>query len=353
MNESNFPGPVPTALPIAVAASALVALAVGCADDDPAETDQTDDDATAPIVEVATIETTTTERERQFTGPLRPLNRRSIQAPSSGTVAAFDIREGELVEAGQTIGRLEQTDADARHDSLVERRDHLREELDRWERLAEADAAGPSEINQARMRLLETEQQLAETEAELRRQRLVAPVTGRIADTRVSTGSTVTEGEPLAEVDEAQELAVDLSVPTSETRFFDDLDHLEVTDDAGRTYGVESTIFGDDDHRSFVTVDVVVDADDDRPRRADVTYRRDERLMVVPWTAVASEDDRHWVAVVTGDPPRIEHRTVELGRGLSRGIEVLEGLQDGDRVVRYEPRSQPEDRRIEPVEDDR
>ncbi len=335
----------------------VLVLFSGCtdADDNPGDgTEAPQDDDSVPTVEVSTIETATIDEDREWSGRLGPVGERVVRAPISGRIESFGVREGDRVDAGQLVGSVSEPELGARRKVMTERRDHLREELERWEELAAENAAGPAELNEARLRLLEVEEQLAGLEASLGNRQLRSPVSGRVVETNVSTGSSVAEGQQLARIDDGESMGVRLSMPARETRFVKTFDALTVRDDAGREYEIDDVVFGDDAHRSFVTVDLrLVDVDDDRRRRATVEYDDQQEVLLAPWTAVASDEDRTWVGVITGDPPVVDYRTVELGRAHSAGIEVVSGLEAGDRILRYEPRSRPEGRIVDPVESDR
>ena len=326
----------------------------GCSDGDDEPETPTSEAADAPRVEVVTVETEPLDELRQWSGTLRPLEHYQLRAPHRGTMESMQIATGDSVEAGDLIARLSRPELSARREVLEERHTYLDEEFQRWQQLADAGAAGPGELNDARLRLLEVEQQLAEADAELSQSAVQAPVSGVISDVFAAPRTQVTEGQAIVDIDATDAMGVELSVPSREASFLEQTDRLTIADDRDRRFEVERITYGDSEHRNFVNATLHLDGvDDTRRRHVDIAYEATDEVLLVPWTAVVSEDDRHRVSVVTGDPPRIEERSIELGRAHSAGIEVLSGLDEGERIMRYEPRSQRDGSRIEPTEFDR
>ena len=321
---------------------------LGCNDDvdEPSELEEA-----ATEVQVWTVEGETLEARRSWSGRLEPLRTLSVQAQAPGRVTAVEAREGDRVARGDVLVRLSAPELEARYQVLEERFEHLSDELDRWRRLADADAAGPMEVSEATRRLLEAQEVLAETQAMLEARVIYAPATGQVAAINVGIGSEVDAGQALLRVDDAGTPGVRLTVPARETSLFDDLDRLTLQDDRGNDLRVDRVAYSPAEHSGFVEAELFLDGDSNgRVGQVDVDYRADEEVLVVPWTAVASDEDDHWVALITGDPPVVERRVVDLGRGHPLGIEVLDGLASGDRVLRYEPRAHPEGQEVQPLD---
>jgi len=329
----------------------MVALLPACGSGDG---DGLPEDPRPTAVSVLTLEVQEVELERHWTGRMEPLRTLSVQAPQEGRVAHVVARDGDQVHSGEVLLQLEGPDLQARRSVLEERRIQLVEELARWQRLGEAGAAGPGEVAAANLRLLEVQEEAAALDATVETYVIRSPVSGQVYGSTVSPGSNVGAGQILLGVDDESSMGVRLVVAASETEFLERLDRLILRDDRGNELSVDRIAFASDLHPSFVRADLYLQENGARGRRGvTVTYLASEQLLLVPWTALASDWDRNWVArVADGDPPTVERVAVELGRAHPDGIEVLGGLVPGDRVIRYEPRSHPEGRQIEPREDD-
>jgi multidrug efflux pump subunit AcrA (membrane-fusion protein) len=301
-------------------------------------------------VEVWTVRAEPLTTRRRWAGTLEPLISAAVRAPRQGQVISVPVRDGDGVRPGDVLVRLGAPELLARRAVLQERHRHLQEELQRWTALAEARAAGPAEVNQASLRLLEVREALAEIEATLAAYVVRSPAAGQVLGTAITAGAHVSEGQVLMRVDDVATLGVRLAVPAGEATLLERPAALRVLD-GGLDIPVERVVRGRSERPGFVNAEIYVrGVTDARPREVEVVYETAEEVLVVPWTAVASEQDARWVALLTGEPPQLVRQRVDLGRAHPAGIEVLGGLSAGDRVVRYEPRSHPEGRRVEPRE---
>ncbi len=326
----------------AVALTALT-LNVGCGG---ASAEETAD--TMPRVDVVEVDVETITTTREWTGLLRPLRSVSVNAPEAGTIAELLVAEGDVVKHGDRLVRIDGPELSSRQEVLVQRRSSLREELDRWERLAAADAAGPGEVESVRLRLLEVEEALAELDARIRAVNLRAPVDGRVTTLMVPADATVGVGDPLMRIEDVNTQGLRLRIPAVEAHYFDSTDQLTLTDRQGTHLPIDRIIVTEDALApGFLAVELsVVSEGLMGPVLARLQHEVEREVLIVPWTAVASEGNHHWVAVVKGAPSTIVRRHVDLGVGQDRGVEVSAGLEPGEHVVRFEPRSLPEGREV-------
>ena len=326
-----------------VAVLTVVTFLTGC--------NRTPDETSSEVIPRVDVFETAFEKistERVWAGVLRPLRSVGVGAPEGGTIEELFVAEGELVERGDRLLRMDGPELSARLEVLQQRRRSLADDLARWERLATAEAAGPGEVETARLRLLEAEEALAELEARMRAVDLRAPVAGRVIALMVSADASVAAGEPLMRIEDANTRGLQLRVPASEARYFTSLDRLFLSEDSGENLVIDRIIMTEDPEApGFVLVEIRVTSPGSLdPVEARLRHITEQDALLVPWTAVAREGDHHWVAVVQGDPLSIERRRVEIGLGRANGVVVREGLEAGEYVLRFEPRSQPEGRRV-------
>lgn len=325
-------------------------LAVGCGDEEPAVSTPP-----APSVAAWTVTAREMETERRWTGRLEPLRTLTIQAPREGRVESIGVREGDRVERGRTLARLVTPDLEARLEVLRDRRDQLQAELQRWEGLQARGAAGPGEVAAARLRLLEARESLAEAEALDRSQELRAPAPGAVHGIRVSAGSTVERGELILFLDAGDTWGTRIPVAAWEAPMIQDLAALTATDSRGRTMAVDRTSLSAGVHEGFLLAEIHLQGDTDTPRAVDIVHREVRSALLVPWTAVAGDRDAQWVGLLVPENGTefhvVERREVTLGEAWAEGVEVLSGIEDGDRILRYEPRSHPEGRQVRIAQD--
>jgi len=181
------------------------------------------------------------ETRRETTGDLRPVRRAVVASREEGRVAAFDLREGQRVEEGDVLARLDddllryevdRASAQVASDEgrIEERRAELenaRRDLERLEDLSDRGSARPVELDDARTQTARIAAQLAQAEADLavaraelaradRRLRdltIRAPFDGRVVSTMTELGEWISSGGPVAELIAVDELEVWLDVP--------------------------------------------------------------------------------------------------------------------------------------------
>jgi RND family efflux transporter MFP subunit len=181
------------------------------------------------------------ETRRETTGDLRAVRRAVVSSREEGRVASFDLREGDRIEAGDTLVKIddellryeaERARAQVASDRglIQERRAELenaRRDLERLESLEERGSARPVELDDARTETARIEAQLAQAEADLavseaelaRAERrlkdatITAPFAGRVVSRMTELGEWISAGGDVAEIVALDELEVWLDVP--------------------------------------------------------------------------------------------------------------------------------------------
>jgi hypothetical protein len=132
---------------------------------------------------------------------------------------------------------------------------------------------------------------------------------------------------------------------------------IRVTDEAGNPIETADVVIGPDAQPGFIQVELLLRMPS--PGRTGVRIVSESAFegLIVPWTSVAADGARSWVAVAvpaqteTGETRfSVERRTVVLGRAHPDGVEAQSGIEPGDRVIRFEPRSHREGRWVVPRE---
>jgi RND family efflux transporter MFP subunit len=146
-----------------------------------------------------------------------------VAAERGGRLERVLVTEGQSVRKGQLLGELESAELRASVQAARARvaeadaEVHLGEQnLERKRRLAEERIAAPLDLDQAR-RDLDTARARRETavaevglyEAQLRKTRIVAPISGTVTARTVDAGETLETGQPVAIVADLGRLRVD------------------------------------------------------------------------------------------------------------------------------------------------
>ncbi|MBT3345926.1 MAG: efflux RND transporter periplasmic adaptor subunit, partial [Gemmatimonadetes bacterium] len=300
-------------------------------------------------------------RVRSFTGTARASKESQLSFKVAGTVARVSVAVGDLVSAGAHLASLDDgdfrlqmqeaeaqlasTEAQARNAdanyarvrALYENRNASLNDLDAAR--AASESARES-VNSIQKRLELARMQLGYTQ-------LSAPYAGSISQVRVETNENVQPGQAVAVLMAGSQLEVEVGVPEvliAQVREGDEVTvRFEALADRSQLARVTEIGVGSMGMATSFPVTVLLDHVDPDCRpgmTAEVDFQFEsvssrERLLV---PAVAVGEDRQgryvWVVRPAADGLVTVHRTpVTVGELGPEGLEILEGLSDGDRVV--------------------
>lgn len=263
-----------------------------------------------------------------------------IRPEIAEVVTAIHFKEGQVVEAGQILVELDDTEARAAvaaaRAELVESDGNFR----RAEELYKTKALAASELEQRAARRDADSAQLDVAKSQLSNSVLRAPFAGHVGLRRVSVGGLVNRDTMITTLDDSEIIKLDFDVP--ETAFSLLAKGLLVEarsaawpDDRfqGRVDSIDTRV---DPVSRTVTVRAVIPNPDHRLLPGmfmSVTLARSGLVaVVVPEQAIVPEQSRQYVFVV-GDDDRVEKRLVQTARRRSGQVEVVDGLAAGERVI--------------------
>ncbi len=167
---------------------------------------------------------------------------------------------------------------------------------------------------------------------------LIAPESGLISNLNVVAGQFINPGQPVATITDASSLVlktgvgesqigklkkgqpVQISYPNSDRKFNGTIRGFGIRPLANTaTYPVEIVV----SPNGFLIPGMVVSAR--------ILTARLNDLLYTPITNIVKEFDRNYVYVVNGN--KAEKRAVELGRIIGENVELLSGVQAGEKIV--------------------
>jgi RND family efflux transporter MFP subunit len=302
-------------------------------------------------------------RVRTFSGVAKSSEQTSLSFKVGGTIQELPARVGNQVQAGQLVAALDPTDsklqveearaalqraqAEARKaeadyrrvQALYENRNASRNDLDAARTGSESSKAA---VTGAEKQLELANRQLAYT-------RLSAPVAGAIASVPVALNENVGLGQTIAVLESGARAEVDVGIPEMLISRIREGEKVSVRFDAlpGREFMATITEVGVASTTRGATYPVVVqlDSSDENVRSgmaAEVAFQFMEpearSRIYVPPVAVGEDRSGRFVFVVQRDESdgklgTAQRRDVRVGDLTQEGLEVLEGLQDGDLLV--------------------
>lgn len=277
-------------------------------------------------------------------GTLRADESMTLSATVTEIVAELNFRDGEEVEAGQLLVRLEDGEEQAQLRAAQALRDERRNALSRATQLQARNLGSRADVEDSQAQLRQIEAEIEEIEARLAGHRLRAPFDGVIGFRNISTGALVTPGMELLTLDKLDVVKLDFSVPevylsalhpglrlTARTAAYpDDIFEGEIAsvgtriDPVSRSVSVRAELPNEDRRlRPGMLMTVVLQR---RPREA----------LVVPESVLVPSGERHYLFVIDeANDNRLERRQVEVGERRTGEVEIVEGLAAGELVVQH------------------
>jgi membrane fusion protein (multidrug efflux system) len=277
-------------------------------------------------------------------GTLRADESVTLSATVTEIVAELNFRDGEVVEAGQLLIRLEDGEEQAQLRAAQALRDERRSAVERLSQLQSRNMAPRADVEDSQARLRQVQAEIQALEARLTNYRVRAPFDGRVGFRNISVGSLVTPGTQLVTLDKLDLMKLDFSVPESflailepglplsarNAAFPDEIFEGEVSSIGSRVDPVSRSI----------TVRAELDNPALRPRPGllmEVILQRSPRqAVVVPESVLIPSGDKQFVLVIDeADDNRLVRRQVQVGERRTGQAEILEGLEGGELVVSH------------------
>jgi RND family efflux transporter MFP subunit len=305
-------------------------------------------------------------RVRSFSGSARSGTESRLSFRVGGSIVELPVRVGDSVSAGQLIARLDAEDyrlamreAEA---GLAQARAQAQNAESNYERvrdLYEADNASRADLDAALASFQSSEATVraADQRVQLARQqlsytRLTAPTAGAVAAVAVEVNENVRAGQVVVYLNSGTDLEVEVGVPEVLISQVAEGDMTEVTFDAlpDRTFQAtvsEVAVATTGTATTYPVTVVLADADPNlrSGMAAEVAFRFESgegrELFIVPSIAVGEDRDGRFVYVVEPEEGAgaesgvgvVRRRPVRVGEMTMLGIEILEGLADGEYVV--------------------
>ncbi len=265
----------------------------------------------------------------------------TIAAEVAGRVEWIGPREGSQVKAGAPLMRLNTDLLQAEFESMQAQAKNDQTEFDRQQGLVKGGAAPSRELDQAGTQLAISLARLQEVQARLERTRIPAPVAGTLNDLLVKEGEYMQAGTPVARIVQTDVVKVAVHVPEQDVAFFS-AGHAAtiLADIKGRQQSFSGTItfiskIADERTRSTRMEITLVNPDgllhSGKIVRARLTRQILQNAILIPLLAVIPMENGY--AVYVEEASKAQRREVKLGIIKGDRIQVLSGLQPGDKLI--------------------
>ncbi len=264
----------------------------------------------------------------------------TLAAPVTERIVRLNFDDGSYVRRGQVVAVLQQAQQSAQLREVQARSREAQQQLARIGELKDRGFATRSNYDTQVAAAAAARAQAQGVRAEIGDRVIRAPFSGWVSLRNISVGAIASQGTAIAQISDIDTIKLDFPVPETMLRAIR----------AGQPIEARSAAYPDQPFRGVIhTIDTVID-----PNTRAVTVRarlpNPERLLrpgmlmtvtienaprmaaSVPELAVVGEGDQRFVFVVD-EQGRAHRRPVRTGARADGRIEILAGLQPGQRVV--------------------
>ncbi len=324
---------------ISSAAFACVLLLSACQQGE--STEEEDEEEVPPVpVETGTPVRGDVLAVYSGTAPIEAFAEADVIAKVEGEIREVLVEEGDEVEKGQILARL---DGDRLRLELNESRARLRKmqrDFERNKDLREKGllSEGDYEKLQYDLESLQASYNLASLELDYTQIR--APISGVISERYIKLGNTIRVSDPLYRVTSFDPLVAYLHIPEREYQKITPDQPVAIDIDALADMEILASVtrvspIVDPETGTFkITIEIRDESRHIKPGmfgRMSIVYDRHENVLQVPRSAVMEEMGVESVFVVEDD--KAVRRIVQTGYGENGMIEITGGLDDSDNVI--------------------
>jgi RND family efflux transporter MFP subunit len=297
-------------------------------------------DSEAPIlVETQRPEQHTFESSFNYLGSFEPNRQNTIGSDASGKLIRLDIKEGDRVNQGQVIAKIDDELLQIQLQNVdVSIEGQLNDDR-RNEVLSKEKAIPDVQIEKTKLGLKSAELQKKQLLKQLKNTTIVAPFSGVITKKNVDLGSVIGPGSPIVEITDISSLKLTISVPERDILKFKN----------GQPVEVKADVYGNRSFKGRVTY-LAVQADKSHNFKVQVTVPNTaNELMAGMYGTVSLSNSSPVTALsvprkaLVGSTKNPQVYVVKNGRaklttfnaGTSDGdyVEVISGISSQDKIV--------------------
>lgn len=277
-------------------------------------------------------------------GSLRAIQGVAVSSEVPGSIAAISFQSGQRADLGAVLVQLDATAEEADLRSLQAQLELARLDYERSRGLAQNTALSQAQLDRAKSVLDSLAAQADEQRATIAKKTIRAPFAGELGIRQVSIGEYVSPGTEMVTLQQLNPIYADFTLPE---RY---LEQLEV----GQTVELEVAAFPSEAFSGTLTAispkveettrNVQLQATLDNPQtrlrpgmfaRVFVLVGGMDSVLTLPRTAISfyPYGDSVFVIEAQGEDLVVARHQVTTGRIRDGRIEVLSGLEVGDRVV--------------------
>ena len=300
--------------------------------------------AEAPPTNVVTLELRPTVLRDKITlpGMIEPWAKLALMAKIGGTIEEIVVREGDHIQKGQLIARIESKDYRIALDSADAAYSLAQADYSRNKALRSKGISTQANLDEQQSRLAQTKAARDNAELALSRCRITAPLAGVISRIDAEVGMVVNQmmPEPVAEIIQIDRVKAVVAVPEADVGAVRRLKEVGVRirslNDAHFQTVVHFLAPAPETAAHAYRLELALDNPEEQILpgmflQADIVKQTEEQIVAVPLYTVISRNDEQFVYVAEDGIAR--KRAVETGFTEGWRILIRSGLEHGEKVI--------------------
>lgn len=296
----------------------------------------------APVkVKTCIVEQSIIEGTQTYPGTVEETSGSSLSFPTMGTISGITVHEGQKVNSGQLIARLDETTLQSAYSTAEAM---LAQAQDAYQRMKQLhDNNSLPEIQwvevQSKLRQAQSAEEIARKN--LSDSKLYAPFSGVISKKSVDNGQNVMPGQEVVKLVKIDNVKVCVPIPENEISGISIGDVVEIIVPAldNRTYSgtiVEKGIAANPITRTYDVKATVSNTDGVlMPGMLCSLYfdnRAELQSIIIPSNVIQLDDNNNCIVWINKGG-KAEKRIVTTGILSDKGVQIISGLNKGDELI--------------------
>lgn len=300
--------------------------------------------AQAPVkqtsVKVATVNRKVFDNQFKVNGTFQPSKKLTIAANAAGQITRLRFEDGDYVRRKQELLRVDNTLLKNELKITIQSLDKAKKDYKRMKNLLKDDGVTTMQVEEAGLGVDQLASKVRALEKRLSDTYLYAPINGIISRKTVERGSFVAPGTPIATIVNIRTIHLEVYLTERQVIQLREGQQVKLTADVypnqelwGRIHFIDVLA----DRNKRFKVEIALTNSKDTPLKAGMNGKAYFELdapidvLVIPRETFAGSVEEGKVYVVENQTARL--KTVAIGEIFGDQIEVIAGLEEGEKVV--------------------
>lgn len=298
------------------------------------------DITTAVSVDVTEVKEMTSTHVLHLTGVLSPITELNISAQAQGQITSLNVELGQFKKKGSVLATIDNRLKQLAVQTAMLSATKLKKDLERYENLYKGGSVTEQQLDDARNASENAKLQLEQAQKQLADATIIAPFSGVVTQKLVENGAYINIGNPIASIVDVSKLKIKLNVSESNVYQLKKGDLAVITSDIYPNQSFNGRISfisekGDDTHN--YPVEIEIPNSSSHPLKAgtfvnaSVTIPGKAMALFIPREALQGSTQD--ASVFVAENGKAVLKKITVGNGTDLNLEVISGLNKGDKVV--------------------